>query len=170
MKQQWLSRNRQFVLGVCLASLFTVLSTQSPAAAQEKQGKYITETTVRLTKLIDKANGAGFVLQDNSFSIGGGWLKQSQNNWVPLYSVQLQEGKPYRFIAAGDADAKDVDLEIVADAGKGKTVASDVATASEATVDFTPTTTGTYLVRIRLYDSANNFPCVCLAVVMSKKN
>jgi hypothetical protein len=169
MKQQWMSRNGQFVLGVCLASLLAVLGMESRAAAQDGQGKYITETAVRLTKLINTANKDGYSLQDNSFSIGGGWLKQSQNDWAPLFTVQLQAGKKYRFIAAGDVDAKDVDLEIVSDSGKGKTVASDVATNPEAVVDFTPANTGRYLVRIRLYSSDNNLPCVCVAVVMSKK-
>jgi hypothetical protein len=164
MKQQW---SRQFVCGICLASLVTVLGAGSRAAAQDGQGKYITETAVRLTKLINTSNKAGFSLQDNSFSIGGGWLKQSQSAWVPLYSVQLQAGKSYRFIAAGDVDAKDVDLE-VQDAN-GKTVAADVAENPEAVVDYTPAATGRYLVRIRLYNSDKNLPCVCVAVVMSKK-
>jgi len=168
MKQQWLSRNGQFVLGVCLASLLTVLATETRVSAQDGQGKYITEATVRLTKLVNAANGAGYILQDNSFSIGGGWLKQSTANWVPLYTVQLVAGKKYRFIAAGDVDAKDVDLE-VQDAN-GKTVASDTATNPEAVVEYTPAAAGRYTVRIRLYASDNNDPCVCLAIVMAKKN
>lgn len=165
MKQQWITRKAPFALGVCLASLWTLLGVQH-ASAQEGQGKYVTEATVRLIKLIDASNKGGFTLQDNSFSIGGGWLKQSTETWVPLYTVQLTGGKKYRFLASGDADAKDVDLE-VQDAN-GKVVAKDVKTDPDAVVEFTPQNTGRYLVRIRLYASDNNLPCVCLAVVMMK--
>lgn len=166
MKQVWLSLKGRFVLGVCLASLWTVLGTESSVRAQDGQGKYITETAVRLTKLVNTANAAGFGLQDNTFSIGGGWLKQSASDWIPLYTVQLQAGKRYRFLAAGDVDAKDVDLE-VQDAN-GRIVASDTATNPEAVVEYTPANTARYTVRIRLYASDNNLPCVCLAIVMSK--
>jgi hypothetical protein len=77
----------------------------------------------------------------------------------------LTGGKKYRFIAAGDADARDVDLE-VQDAN-GKVVAKDVRTDPEAIVEFTPQNTGRYLVRIRLYASDNHLPCFCLGVVMA---
>jgi hypothetical protein len=165
MKQQWLSR--KIMLGIGLASLVAVFGVESRASAQEEsQGKYITEATVRLTKLVAKANKDGYKLQDNTFSIGGGWLKQSTEVWVPLYTVQLEAGKKYRFLAAGDADAKDVDIE-VQDA-KGKTVASDTADDAEATVEYSPTAAGRYIVRIRLYASDKNLPCVCLGLVMSK--
>ena len=160
----WSSRGR-FVVGVCLASVLAVLVSDNRASAQ--QGHYITEASASLTKLIDAGNKAGFALQDNTFSIGGGWLKQSTTNWVPLFTVQLTGGKSYRFLAAGDHDAKDVDLEVL-DANS-KVVAQDSATDPTATVDFTPNATGRYLVRVRLYASDNNLPCVCLGIVMSKK-
>ena len=158
-------RKSQFALGVCLASLFAVLASESRASAQ--QGKYITEATVRLTKLVNAANSSGYELQNNSFSIGGGWLKQSQSDWIALYTVPLTAGKTYRFIAAGDSDARDVDLE-VQDA-KGKVWARDDKTDPEAVVTFSPENTGRYTVRIRLYDSRESLPCVCLAIVMIKK-
>ncbi len=168
MKQRMLSWNGQFVLGACLASLLMLVGAHNRAAAQDGQGKYITESTVRLIKLVNAANKAGYALQDNSFSIGGGWLKQGKDNWVGLYTVQLTAGKSYRFLAAGDADAKDVDLQIVDAKDVNKVFKEDVDTAANAVVDFTPETTGRYLVRIRLYDSANNLPCVCLSTVMAK--
>ena len=46
--------------------------------AQQGQGQYVTEAAARLSKLIAAANKDGYILQDNNFSIGGGWLKQSQ--------------------------------------------------------------------------------------------
>ena len=165
MKQLLCSMRGRFALVVCLASVMTVFVSENRASAQ--QGKYVTEAAARLTKLVDTSNKAGYTLNDNTFSIGGGWLKQSKKDWIPLYTIPLTAGKSYRFIAAGDADAKDVDLEIL-DANN-KIVAQDAETDPWAAVDFTPKVSGVYLVRIRLYASDNNDPCVCLAVVMTKK-
>jgi hypothetical protein len=160
--QAWFPRSSS----CAVFAMTLVLCGDGIAPAQEKQGIYITQASARLTKLIDKANGDGYKLDDNSFSIGGGWLAQSTTKWVSLYTVTLQSGKSYRFLAAGDADAKDVDVEVL-DA-TGKKVASDTATAPEASVDFRPDTTQQYKVRVRLYASRENLPCVCLAVVLSK--
>lgn len=158
-------KNLRFTLGVCVASMVALVVGTNQASAQ--QGKYVTEATARLTKMVNAGNKAGYSLSDNSFSIGGGWLKQSKTDWVPLYDVELKAGKKYRFIAAGDNDAKDVDLEVL-DANN-KVVAQDAATDPTATVDFTPTKTGRYLVRIRLYASQDSEPCVCVAIVMTGK-
>lgn len=157
-------QKRALILGLCAAAL---LSGVQRAQAQDGQGKYVTESTIALIKLIDAGNKDGFSLPDNAFSLGGGWLKKDQKTWVPLFTVELKEGKNYRFLAAGDADAKDVDIQVV-HAESGKVVAEDDATAATAKVDYSPPLTGRYIVRIRLYESANNDPCVCLAVVMSK--
>jgi hypothetical protein len=159
----------RFALAVLLVSVALVLAPEHDAAAQQGQGQgqYVTEASARLGKLIGKANQDGFVLQSNNFSIGGGWLKQDQNTWVPLFTVSLQAGKKYRFLAAGDNDAKDVDLQVLD--GNGKVVAVDDAADPEAVVDYTPAATQKYLVRVRLFDSATNVDCACLAVVMTAK-
>lgn len=153
----------RFVLGALVAGLLTLSVGENRAQAQ--QGKYVTEASARLIKLINNANGNGYKLHDNTFSIGGGWLKQS-NTWVDLFTMNLQAGKEYRFLAAGDADARDVDLQIV-DAN-GNVVAADVATNPEAVVNFTPQNNGRYLVRVRLFSSDNSLPCVCLAIALAK--
>jgi hypothetical protein len=111
---------------------------------------------VLITFCVWSPSGAAPILDDNSFSIGGGWLAQSTTKWVSLYTVTLQSGKSYRFLAVGDADAKDVDLEVL-DA-TGESVASDTATAPEASVDFRPETTQQYKVRVRLYARARTCP------------
>lgn len=148
-----------------MACLLGVFGGEARTSAQEGQGKYVTEAAARLTKLIDQANGQGYKLHDNVFSIGGGWLKQSTNNWVALFTVELQANRQYRFLGAGDADARDVDLEVQLN---GRTVASDTGTDPSAVVNFTPGSTGRYLVRLRLYASDNDLPCVCLGIVMAK--
>jgi hypothetical protein len=151
-----------------LGALASVLALPAATPAQEGQGKYVAEASVRLTRLITTANKDGFKLQEDAFSFGGAWLKQGKKNWVTLYTVDLQEGMSYRFIAAGDDDALDVDLE-VQDAD-GNVVARDVKTDPTAVVDYSPKTAGKYSVRIRLFESTNNVPCFCSAIMLSKKN
>ena len=163
MKTQWLSSRGRIVAGACL---LTVLVGAGRADAQQGQGVYVTQAAARLTKLIDAANKDGYHLRDNSFSIGGGWLKQSQTEWIALYTVQLTGGKEYRFLAAGDNDARDVDLQVLNE--KKDVVAEDAAIDPTATVNFRPAATGKYTVRIRLYQSQNNLPCVCLGIMMVK--
>jgi hypothetical protein len=157
----------RFGLTVLVVSALAVVAPGNSTAQQRGQGQYVTEAADRLSKQIEKANKDGYAFQDNNFSIGGGWLKQSTQNWVPLYTLNLKAGKKYRFIAAGDADAQDVDLEIKD--GNGKTLKADVSTDPVAVVDYSPETTGKYLVRVRLYKSDGSAPCLCLAVVMSAK-
>ena len=158
------ARSASVRLGVF--ALAATLAFGSMSRAQEGQGRFVTQASARLVKLINSANAGGFNLADNSFSIGGGWLKQSQANWVPMFTVELQAGKQYRFLAAGDADAKDVDLEI--QDANGRSVAVDDAVNPEAVITYTPANAGRYLVRIRLYDSRENYPCVCMAIVLQK--
>ncbi len=147
------------------AGLVVVVVCTGRASAQEKQGVYVAQASQRLIKLIDKANGDGYKLQDNKLSIGGGWMRQG-NDWVKLYSIVLEKGTPYRFLAAGDADAQDVDLQVLD--SNGKVVAEDTKNDPEAVVDFTPAASQQYQVRVRLYASRDNLPCVCLGIVMSK--
>jgi hypothetical protein len=136
------------------------------SAQPEAQGKYVNSASARLVKLVDAGNRDGYKLQDNAFSIGGGWLKQSTSTWVPLYGLNLTAGKNYRFIAVGDLDARDLDLAVVNDLGNP--VASDTANAPEAVVNFRPNKTGVYTVKLRLYASDNNEPSVCISTVMVK--
>jgi len=149
-------------LAICLLIGFnTTLHAQDSG-----QGKYVNSASARLVKLINTANGDGYKLANNSFSIGGGWLKQTGTEWVTLYTTVLSKGTDYRLIAAGDMDAKDVDLQILDD--RGNVVASDTATSPEAIVNFRPSATARYTVRIRLFASAGNAPCVCLSILMTR--
>ncbi|MBI1831493.1 MAG: hypothetical protein HYR84_08590 [Planctomycetes bacterium] len=165
MKSLWSPRGR-FVLIVCLASLIGVLASDNRASAQH-QGRFVSEAAERLHKAIDRANDAGYTLHDNAFSIGGGWIKQSKKNWILLFTKTLKAGQPYKFLAAGDKDARDVDIEIIDE--DGKVVAKDADPDATAVVNFTPKNTGKYQVRVRLYESRSNVPCVCLAIVMTKE-
>lgn len=131
-----------------------------------QQGKYFTEASALLIKLINQSNGQGYKMPDNTFSIGGGWLNQGTQNWVSLFTVELKAGTDYRFIAAADADATDLDLQVISP--NGKVVAEDSGTEPDAIVNYRPGANGRYLIKLRLYASKDNLPCASLAVVMSK--
>lgn len=135
-------------------------------AAQAQQGKYLNSASARLIKLVDRANEDGYKFQNDSFSLGGGWLKQGTDRWVTLYTVSLQAGKSYRFLAVGDMDAKDVDIQVLDP--DGRTVASDTLAAPEAIVGYSPTKTGRYSVRVRLYASRDNVPSFVVAALLAK--
>jgi len=149
-----------------LASFCFAVVGVNPADAQKGQGKYVAQASESLVKLIAQANSDGYSLHSDKFSIGGGWIKQGEDHWVSLYTLNLTAGKKYRFLGAGDFDAKDVDIDIKN--GAGDVVAKDVSTASTAVVDYSPNTSGKYLVRVRLYASEKNRPCMCLVVAMVK--
>jgi hypothetical protein len=166
MRNQVLSSRGRFTLGICLAATLALVAAETRVAAQENQGRFINQASKRLVEMIAKANDDGFILASNQLSIGGGWLRQS-TEWVTLYSVQMEGGRLYRVVAAGDGDARDVDVEILN--AKQNVVAKDEKVDPTATVNYRPPVTGRYTVRARLYDARGNEPCVVLAIVMVKK-
>ena len=154
-----------YAWGACCLIAMTFLTTGRLAGQEKGQGNYVVQASTKLSTLINKANNDRYVLQDG-FSTGGAWIKQSADKWVPIYTVQLTEGRKYRFLAAGDNDTKDLDLEI--QDSTGKTLASDEDIAATAVVDFAPSVSGRYTVRLRLFDSQNEVPCFCFVAVMVK--
>jgi hypothetical protein len=153
-----------FALGFALA---TVLCLGNRAHAQQGQGIYIEQASARLDKLVESANKTGYFLPNDAFSIAGSWVKQDKKVWVPLVTVRLTAGKEYRFLATGDNDARDVDLDI--QDADGKTVAIDDDVNPAALVNFTPTRSGDFTIRVRLYESRDDLPCMCLAIMLVKK-
>jgi len=158
---------RPLTAGVCLAGIIALLGANSVTA---QQGKYVSQAATRLSKLIDQGNGANYKLTTNHFSIGGGWLNQSMT-WTPLFSMTLEGGKAYRFLAAGDDDALDVDVRVMD--MNGTQVAIDVARDATATVDYTPKKGGRHTVEVRVYDSrkgasGKKVPAYTMATVMAK--
>ena len=155
------------VVAALLAGVATLLLSGGTASAQqESQGKYVTEAAQRLGQAVAQANRDGYKFTDDNFSIGGGWLRQGENNWVALFRVRLDRGVAYRIVAAGELDARDVDVQILDP--NDKVMVADTATDPNATVNFVPNATQQYLVRVRLYASDQNLPCLCLAVVMQR--
>jgi hypothetical protein len=149
------------------AALAVLLLPSGTALAQKKgQGKFLTEATQRLIGQVATANADGFRLANNTFSIGGGWLRQGAGNWVNLYTIRMEAGMEYRILASGDNDAVDVDVQVVN--AKGTTVASDTARAANASVTFRPKVSQDFQIRVRLFESRDSLPCVCVAIVLEK--
>lgn len=153
--------------GVSCVCVLAVLATTAGTAYSQGPGKYVKDASDRLGAMLDKAAKEGYSFPQNVFGFGGAFLKKDTNAWVPVYTVQLMEGRTYIFLAAGDNDTKDLDLEI--QDSSGKSVAADTDTAAQATVTFTPSVSGRYTVRMRLYDSVDGVGCYCIAAVMVKK-
>jgi len=168
MRNPVLSSRGCFTLGVCLAATLAVLGSETRAAAQDNQGKYITQAAKRLTDLVGLSNEAGYTLAPDRLSVGGGWIRQGRDSWVTLYTIKLDAGKQYRVLAAGDNDARDVDVEVTF-VKTGDVVAKDTKKDPTAVVNYSPKTTGMYMVRVRLFEARSDDPCVCLAIVMVKR-
>jgi hypothetical protein len=116
--------------------------------------------------MVDASIRSGYRVNGNSFFMGGALLKQSQQNWVGLATVDLDPARSYVFLAAGDGDATDVDIQIVN--SSGAVVAQDATANVEATVEYRPNVGGRYTIRMRLYASQGNAPCYCIAAMLGK--
>lgn len=145
-------------------ALACLLFGSLPAA--QAQGKkttpFLLDSFDRATDLADKADRAGYGLAAG-ISVMGCWLDEGKDIF---FNRQLVGGLTYRFIASGDRDAQDVDIE-VRDA-TGRTVASDLRVNLDGDLLFTPQVTANFSIRVVLARSRNRLPCVCTAVVMEK--
>ena len=89
----------------------------------------------------------------------GAYLRPASGiNW----QTQLEAGKRYAFIGGGDDDASDVDL-LVAD-GNGTVLARDQLADANPVVVFTPTSSGTHIIRLVLARAGRSSFCA-LAVL-----
>jgi len=134
------------------------------AQDRSKTSKYMGEAAVALSRLMGQAEDDGFRLE-KSMTLAGGWIDKGER-WTSLYQVVLQEGSLYRFMAAGDADATDVDIRLTDP--DGNVMVADEAVARTAGVNFRSKRSIYYTVQIRVYGSLNNVPCVCLTAVYKR--
>jgi hypothetical protein len=147
--------------------LLALLAAPRPAEAQKAGATaYLREASASMDGLLARSQRQGYRLNRGGFSIAGGWMQQGKQNWVEMYNIDLRAGVQYRFLASGDADARDVDLRILGPGGN--IVAKDASTAREAVVDFTPRQTARYHIQVRLFASRNNLPCICLTALLSR--
>jgi hypothetical protein len=155
---------KHLVAGVAIGLL--AFLCQGQRAAAQGTTHFLKEAAGRLDGLYSQARKAGYQASPNGFSLAGGWLRKDQGTWVEMYSMVLERGKSYRFIASGDGDTIDLDLRITDESGR--VLKADVGTEPDAIVDFVPNETKKYRIQLRLYDSRNNLPCVCVTAMLSK--
>jgi hypothetical protein len=154
---------KHLVFAMFLATFFCT-AHDTDAQDRSKTSKYLKEAAEVLSGLMGRAEDDGYRLE-KAMTLAGGWIDKS-DKWTGLYQLRLQEGSTYRFMAAGDADATDVDLRLTDP--DGNVVAKDTSVARTAVVNFTSRKTIFYTVEIRVYASANDVPCVCLTSVYKR--
>lgn len=79
-------------------------------------------------------------------------------NW----RMQLEAGTRYAFLGGGDNNAVDVDLAVID--GTGQVLARDQLADAKPVVDFTPTQTGVYVVRMTLAQAPH--PSFCALAIL----
>jgi hypothetical protein len=134
-----------------------------PAWAQRSAGIYLKQAVVRVTdntKVAGRLTGYGY---NDGISILGTWLPAGGRS---NFRLQLTAGVSYMFIAGGDNDAQDVDLEVFDDAGNQ--LAADTRVAPDALVVYTPAYSGWYRLRVALYRSRDNLPCACVLTILKR--
>jgi hypothetical protein len=98
--------------------------------------------------------------EDLSFDTGSciyaGFVKRGKS--VSIVK-DLDEDKSYMFVAAGDDDVTDVDIQVLRN---GKVVAEDTMDDNEPYVKFTPSSSAEYTVKVILYEAdADSFVGLC---------
>jgi hypothetical protein len=159
-------RTLTFVLSAVIAGC---LLHGGRVAAQGSVATYSKEAMEDLGNLLKKASKDGFAMETKTTTIFGGWLpkgsKSGKEPWVPILILNgLDPNKTYRIVAAGDNDAKDLDLRIVDP--DGKVVVTDESVQRNSEVTFRPTRRQNYTIQLRLYDSGDN--CICVGAVLAK--
>lgn len=143
---------RQVLAAVCGAALLAA----APVASAENQY----ETAVK-----------GYL--DSQHDIAGFSRDRGTNDWVgalrsgqPQYwEVQLARGGTYQIVGVCDEDCEDVDMEVYD--GNGNSVGSDTLADDYPRVQLTPSSSGTFSVKIWLH-ACSSEPCYAAARVLRK--
>ena len=110
---------------------------------------------------------------DSQHKIDGFSKDRGTNDWVgglrsgqPQYwEVQLARGATYQIVGVCDSDCSDVDMEVYD--GNGNSVGSDTLADDYPRVQLTPTTSGTFSVKIWLH-ACSTEPCYAAARVLRR--
>ncbi len=137
-------------------------TAQAAPAEQWAPGAYMEQALGRVM-------GAGLALDEkldygfdgDGFCLLGTLLRPEG---ATAFNRPLKKGETYAFVGAGDDDAKDVDLEILDEAGN--VLASDTQEDSVPVIEFKPKKSGNYVIRVTLVDAAD--PCFCAVATMIK--
>jgi hypothetical protein len=142
-----------------------LLLPPGPTRGQGKDsGGFLTQAFVRVTDNADFAKrviGYGYA---DGVSVLAAWVDQNDS---VSFIRPLNGGTSYTFLAAGDKDARVVNLDILDDKGT-KVLKSDGKMQPDAVLEFTPAVTGNYTMRLTLAQSRNNLHCMCVATILKK--
>jgi hypothetical protein len=150
---------------VLLAISALWLLPANPTSGQGKDsGTFLTQAFIRVTDNADFAKritGYGYA---DGVSVLAAWVDLNDS---VSFIRPLTGGVSYTFLAAGDKDAKIVNLDILDDKGT-KVLKSDGKKQPDAVLEFTPAASGNYTMRLTLAQSRNNYPCMCVATILKK--
>lgn len=130
-----------------------------PEAAADESGDYV----AGVQAMLDQAGadfaprGYGALTGGPDTPIEGLYLHAGRDQTgEQRIAYQLRAGQAYRFAAACDSDCTDVDIEVLD--GAGRQAASSLGVDNPTHVDFTPSASGAYSVRIWLA-ACSTEPC-----------
>lgn len=157
----------------CLAILVLVLlglaagpSNRASAQTLERAtAKYSMQAMANLDALIKVENRLGYYFARNSLVLGGTWMDKS-NKYTGVLSFTTEPGRTYVIVAAGDNDARDLDLRITD--RQGNVIKQDGATDATARVQFTLRNAREIVIQVRLYDSRDSLPCFCAFAMLER--
>ena len=81
---------------------------------------------------------------------GGGLLREGES---AVQRITLYRGNSYAIVASGCEDALDVDVELYN--SDGKLLAKDSDSSDSAVLEFSVNVTGTYYIKVKMYDVKN---------------
>ncbi|MVM41300.1 hypothetical protein GO730_32485 [Spirosoma sp. HMF3257] len=141
-----------------------LLASSSLYAQSWQNGRYmkqaINETMVKAV-LAEQSTSAGFA---NGICFLGAILKKGHEvGWT----TTLMGDQEYIFIGGGDQDATDVDISV--SNTPGTLLAKDTQSDKTPIVQFTPTRTGQYTIKLKLYSGDNDSFC-CMAILKEGGN
>jgi hypothetical protein len=161
---RFIQRRRCWPIGTSLTILALLAGPLQRCQAQGRStGEYMSQAFLRVTALSAVADSLGRYGYSDGICIVGGWVDAGQT--MP-FALTLERGYEYLILAGGDNDAFDVDMEVVD--SRGNVLESDTKTDPSAVVPFAPRATGVYTLRLTLYKSRMNVPCVCVLTVLKK--
>lgn len=142
---------------VILLVLFILLSYCGYSQYEETptwvSGKHIMESSFNMMDL--KNDLIGFSLRTDYISILTAYLRKESN---VIFTTYLNSGNRYAFAGSGDDNATDVDIYLLNT--EGDIVVKDASTSKNPIVYYSPSVSGNYTVKLKLYNSIS-VGCFC---------
>lgn len=146
------------VLALAGMTLGLAATTATVRAGDWGPGVRMTESVARImgsARTLSTRTDLGY---DDNVSILSAFLLEGGD---VRFNRTYEAGKRYVILGGGDSEARDVDIEVL-DAS-GEVVGRDTLTDAAPIVRFTPTVTGTYTLRLKLYSGK---PAFCTAAIL----